>query len=120
MRVLFQTTAQKKNCWLLQPFLSWLLLGLLLLPSVALGANNPPVIQQQLLPHLPPTIQPNGFLAVPPTTGETPEDDTALEAVELTGSTKTGLSKPPTLGSESTPPLKPSVLKKYRQRPLMR
>jgi hypothetical protein len=52
------------------------------------------------LPHLPPTIQPNGFLAVPPTTGETSEDGTALEAVELTDSPKTGLSTSPTNNGE--------------------
>ena len=84
---------------------AFLLVGLVCLSPMLNSWASQPTVNQQL-PHLPPNIQPNGFLTPPSTS----EDDTALEAVELVDApsliakqaAKAGLSKPPTLNTELT------------------
>jgi len=103
MRMLFRFLSTCKNTpHGLQAFL---LVGLVCLSSTLNTWASPPTVNQQL-PHLPPSIQPNGFLTPP----STPEDDTALEAVELVDApsliakqaAKAGLSKPPSLNTDLT------------------
>ena len=109
--MMFQSACLKKIMLLPQHYLRMglFLLFLIASPSLYSWANQP--LPPQQLPHLPPSVQPNGLLALPNNHSPTTDDDTTLEAIELVDTpsliakqaAKAGLSKPPTLVTETSP-----------------